>query len=79
MCGMTVGARPPRPTLALQLCRDRGYPFVRLDGSTTIKKRNKLVCVCVCVRGGACRLGCTGHSWAGCTALAGRLRYYLGC
>lgn len=27
----------------LQLCRDRGYPFVRLDGSTTIKKRNKLV------------------------------------
>lgn len=26
-----------------QLCRDRGYPFVRLDGSTTIKKRNKLV------------------------------------
>lgn len=32
-------AVPPLP----QLCRDRGYPFVRLDGSTTIKKRNKLV------------------------------------
>jgi hypothetical protein len=27
----------------MQLCRDRGYPFVRLDGTTTIKKRNKLV------------------------------------
>ena len=30
-------------TSLLQLCRDRGYPFVRLDGSTTLKKRNKLV------------------------------------
>ncbi|KAL4440282.1 hypothetical protein ABPG75_003283 [Micractinium tetrahymenae] len=29
--------------LVAQLCRDRGYPYVRLDGTTTIKKRNKLV------------------------------------
>jgi hypothetical protein len=35
-------ASPLRPAL-LQLCRDRAYPFVRLDGTTTIKKRNKLV------------------------------------
>jgi hypothetical protein len=34
---MTLGAR------LAQLCRDRAYPFVRLDGTTTIKKRNKLV------------------------------------
>lgn len=33
---------PPSPP-PLQLCRDRNYPFVRLDGTTTIKKRNKLV------------------------------------
>ncbi|KFM27422.1 DNA repair and recombination protein RAD54-like protein [Auxenochlorella protothecoides] len=26
-----------------QLCRERGYPFLRLDGSTTINKRQKLV------------------------------------
>lgn len=25
------------------LCRDRNYPFVRLDGSTSISKRQKLV------------------------------------
>ncbi|PSC67651.1 DNA repair and recombination RAD54 [Micractinium conductrix] len=29
--------------LVSQLCRDRGYPFVRLDGTTSIKKRNSLV------------------------------------
>lgn len=34
---------PCRPLAVLQLCRDRGYPYVRLDGTTTIKKRNKLV------------------------------------
>lgn len=29
--------------LFAQLCRERGYPFLRLDGSTTIGKRQKLV------------------------------------
>jgi hypothetical protein len=27
----------------MQLCRDKNYPFLRLDGSTTIGKRQKLV------------------------------------
>lgn len=27
----------------MQLCREKGYPFLRLDGSTTISKRQKLV------------------------------------
>lgn len=47
LCGVTDSARLPRPS-PLQLCRDRGYPFVRLDGSTTIKKRNKLVGLLSC-------------------------------
>lgn len=29
--------------LIAQLCRDRGYPVLRLDGSTSISKRQKLV------------------------------------
>ncbi|KAG2497992.1 hypothetical protein HYH03_004251 [Edaphochlamys debaryana] len=29
--------------LFAQICRERGYPFVRLDGTTTINKRQKLV------------------------------------
>ena len=29
--------------LVAQLCRERAYPFVRLDGSTGIGKRTKLV------------------------------------
>jgi DNA repair and recombination RAD54-like protein len=29
--------------LFANLCRQKGYPFVRLDGSTSIKKRTKLV------------------------------------
>lgn len=29
--------------LVAQLCRERGYPHVRLDGSTTMNKRRKLV------------------------------------
>ena len=33
----------PSVPSAMQLCRDCTYPFVRLDGTTTIKKRNKLV------------------------------------
>lgn len=27
----------------MQLCREKCYPFLRLDGSTTITKRQKLV------------------------------------
>jgi hypothetical protein len=42
--------------LFAQLCRERGYPFVRLDGSTTISKRQKLVKV------GADRLPSGRHS-----------------
>ena len=37
-----LGLVLPCPAL-VQLCRDRAYPFVRLDGTTSIKKRNKLV------------------------------------
>lgn len=33
---------PPTPARA-QLCRDRSYPCLRLDGSTSITKRQKLV------------------------------------
>ncbi len=29
--------------LIAQLCRERNYPFLRLDGSTSIGKREKLV------------------------------------
>ena len=29
--------------LFAELCRMRGWPFVRLDGSTSVKKRQKLV------------------------------------
>jgi hypothetical protein len=40
-------SRSPRPLQTLDLfaslCRERGYPFLRLDGSTSINKRQKLV------------------------------------
>ena len=42
MAATALRPAPLHPAL-LQLCRDRAYPFVRLDGTTTIKKRNKLV------------------------------------
>lgn len=29
--------------MVAQLCREKGYPHVRLDGTTTMKKRQKLV------------------------------------